>query len=447
MLGATNTSKSQIVSETDSYKANQSTELSNYKVKDDDVATELSNGTNCNSINSAIILSRAKNSLLTDESGNYYHDIPFAGMFGNTYTKYYINNPSSLIEPAVGSGGVEVINQSSHTVWLIISPSQGSFSLVDQRKMTIPGSNQFEIDHHHGLALKDLEYDIKSIEHIIKRSNFWNSFSSYLLEFNNQKTVYSRLSYAKRYYYLLISRNFMELHTMSNDKRIHIMKSLTSLSKYLGIYDKWKNIVSKFNLKWSAGFNGIEVFKRIIDPEKTLDSSLCSMRAALANNDIPIGHRNILLYCTITGLRAAEAIESIKLVKNDNARLRYISNDNHMIKHYEFPEIFIRRTKKAYCSVINTDLVELALSCPIVNVTAFRSYFTKRKIPLNMNYGRKIFATYLRNNGIEPEIIDLLQGRIGSSVFVNHYYRPDIKEIITKKVKPVLDELRKELTS
>ena len=68
--------------------------------------------------------------------------------------------------------------------------------------------------------------------------------------------------------------------------------------------------------------------------------------------------------------------------------------------------------------------------------STFRSYFTKSQIPLNMNYGRKIFATYLRNKGIEPEIIDLLQGRIGSSVFVNHYYRPDIKEIITKKIKP-----------
>src|SRR5690606_16795915 len=98
-----------------------------------------------------------------------------------------------------------------------------------------------------------------------------------------------------------------------------------------------------------------------------------------------------------------------------------------------------------YCSVITAGLIELALSCPGVNVTAFRSYFTKRRIALKMNYGRKIFATYLRNKGVEPEIIDLLQGRIGSSVFVNHYYRPDIREIITKKIKPVLDELRKEL--
>ena len=40
-------------------------------------------------------------------------------------TKYYINKPSRLIKTAVGSGGVEVMNQSNHTVRLSISPSQG----------------------------------------------------------------------------------------------------------------------------------------------------------------------------------------------------------------------------------------------------------------------------------------------------------------------------------
>ncbi len=65
---------------------------------------------------------------------------------------------------------------------------------------------------------------------------------------------------------------------------------------------------------------------------------------------------------------------------------------------------------------------------------------------MNMYYCRKVFATFLRNSGVEPEIIDLLQGRIASSVFVNHYYRPDIKEIITNKIKPVLDTLLKELS-
>jgi hypothetical protein len=41
------------------------------------------------------------------------------------FPKYYINNPSSLIETAVSSGGVEVIDKLNHTVRLSISPSQG----------------------------------------------------------------------------------------------------------------------------------------------------------------------------------------------------------------------------------------------------------------------------------------------------------------------------------
>ena len=46
---------------------------------------------------------------------------------------------------------------------------------------------------------------------------------------------------------------------------------------------------------------------------------------------------------------------------------------------------------------------------------------------MNMNYCRKIFATFMRNNGIEQEVIDLLQGRIPKSVFVRHYYKPDLR--------------------
>ena len=52
----------------------------------------------------------------------------------------------------------------------------------------------------------------------------------------------------------------------------------------------------------------------------------------------------------------------------------------------------------------------------------------------------------IRDKEIEPEIIDLLQGRISNSVFVNHYYRPDINEIITKRIRPVLDSLLDEIS-
>jgi hypothetical protein len=65
-----------------------------------------------------------------------------------------------------------------------------------------------------------------------------------------------------------------------------------------------------------------------------------------------------------------------------------------------------------------------------------------------MHYFCEYLQTYLglsRANSMETEIIDLLQGRISNSVFVNHYYRPDINEIITKKIRLVLDKLLKEI--
>ncbi len=58
-------------------------------------------------------------------NGNIYHSKPSIGESDGQEPKYYINNPPRLIKNAVGSGGVEVISQSSHTVRLSISPSQG----------------------------------------------------------------------------------------------------------------------------------------------------------------------------------------------------------------------------------------------------------------------------------------------------------------------------------
>jgi len=92
-------------------------------------------------------------------------------------------------------------------------------------------------------------------------------------------------------------------------------------------------------------------------------------------------------------------------------------------------------------------MIEIAKSTPDREqyLVGLRKRVIKNNFRMNMYYCRRVFATYLRNKGIEPEIIDLLQGRITSSVFVHHYYRPDINEIIVKKIKPALDSLMKEL--
>lgn len=80
----------------------------------------------------------------------------------------------------------------------------------------------------------------------------------------------------------------------------------------------------------------------------------------------------------------------------------------------------------------------------VIDYSNFISYNSLRlalrrcNIKMNISICRKIFATFLRNEGVEREMIDLLQGRIPKSVFVSHYYRPDMSrfdEIREKLVK------------
>jgi intergrase/recombinase len=59
---------------------------------------------------------------------------------------------------------------------------------------------------------------------------------------------------------------------------------------------------------------------------------------------------------------------------------------------------------------------------------------------IHASYCRKIFATFLRIDGVEQEIIDLLQGRIPRNVFVRHYFRPNFA-VENDKVMVALDNL------
>jgi intergrase/recombinase len=43
---------------------------------------------------------------------------------------------------------------------------------------------------------------------------------------------------------------------------------------------------------------------------------------------------------------------------------------------------------------------------------------------MDMRYCRKVFASWLRKEGIQPEIVDLLQGRVSQSVLTRHYLAP-----------------------
>ena len=120
-----------------------------------------------------------------------------------------------------------------------------------------------------------------------------------------------------------------------------------------------------------------------------------------------------------------------------------------LLLHYKYPDVFFRVTKKCYIWVVNDNILRLVHDIPKQEscYNMLRRLFGRLHKSMNMYYCSRVFATFLRNKGIEPEITYLLHGRISSSVFVNHYYRPDINETITNKIRPVLNSLLSDLNA
>jgi intergrase/recombinase len=127
----------------------------------------------------------------------------------------------------------------------------------------------------------------------------------------------------------------------------------------------------------------------------------------------------------LTGLRASECIAAAKLIKDHDSFKTYYSESRQCLEHFRFANIFIRSTKAAYISLVDKEILEIAKNCiNIHSYNALKRVLRRRSLDMQLKYCRKIFASYLRQSGIETEIIDLLQGRVPKSVFARHYFRP-----------------------
>jgi len=268
----------------------------------------------------------------------------------------------------------------------------------------------------------------------VNDDDFWIEFNNYLLKSVSIDTARYRLSCAKKYSHVLLEENATDLLNLSNEKRIHVMKSLSNLAKFLGIYDKWKSTINRYQLKWSNE-NGVDTFHKILNDKNDYNTMLEWVKQTYQN--LPTRYGNLLLFNTLTGLRPAEACESIKMIGYGSEE--YFNRYRMILEHFRFPEVFIRKTKNAYISIVTDKILSVAKEVKEISYPSVKLAIKRRGMEMHLNYCRKIFATYLRNHGIEQEVIDLLQGRIPKSIFVRHYYKPDYESF--KKIRELLNEL------
>jgi intergrase/recombinase len=135
----------------------------------------------------------------------------------------------------------------------------------------------------------------------------------------------------------------------------------------------------------------------------------------------------VIKFCCLTGLRPAEAIESVRLINDEKEFARYYKPEHQALEHFRFPSVFLRQTKKAYISFVTPEILHMVRHTEpstISTYNAIRLTCRRKGIYMDMRYCRKIFASWLHKYGISDVLIDLLQGRVGKSVLVNHYIQP-----------------------
>ena len=237
----------------------------------------------------------------------------------------------------------------------------------------------------------------------------------------------------------MLEGNLSELESFTKAKKAHVLKSLIALSKYLGVYEDFKKKIKSYGIKWEKQ-DALESFLRIVKPKEELID--CVKKCLKLDKNLA----TFVEFLTISGLRKGEAINSFNLIielAKEGKLNEYYDFGLQSLEHFRFKK-FLRRTKNVFFSFIPEDLIWKISSCRPINETWIKRRLRENGLKIRMNELRSYFATFMLKNGLLREEVDLLQGRMGTSIFMRHYFSPQIYEL-RDRVLAAIEKLREQL--
>jgi intergrase/recombinase len=216
--------------------------------------------------------------------------------------------------------------------------------------------------------------------------------------------------------------NLAEVRDLRETLRPNVIKSLASLSKYLGIYQDFKKMLSDFGLQWvgkSSSDIMIERLQKVKDPNQIYAWIRETKEARPDLSDL----LDLMAY---TGLRLSEAISSYNLIIElwEKKKLREYYNDGtQTLEHFKHKEIFLRSTKKAFVSFVPRELITRITQNQPTSYDSIHGDFVRDKRSMKFSDIREAHATFMTKYLREAEI-DFLHGRCASSVFMRNYFNP-----------------------
>jgi len=274
----------------------------------------------------------------------------------------------------------------------------------------------------------------------------WENFEKWLFKEYAPVTARDRLRYARKHHKSLLNGDLTSLMVMSEHQRDHAMKALASLSKFLGIHDRFKQLIKSYGLKWGSKGGDYAVIKRLTtvkDPDEIFKWIIEVKRKAPE-------YTQFMDLLASTGIRYTEAVTSYNLMlqlASENRLEEYYRDE--VLEHFKFKELFIRRSKKLFISFVPETVVkEIVEDGNNVDWSKIRKAVDWRIGRLRFADVREFWSSYMTRYLSHPEI-DFLQGRVSSSVFMRNYFNPvwirDLKERALKGEEEILKQINQEL--
>jgi intergrase/recombinase len=244
------------------------------------------------------------------------------------------------------------------------------------------------------------------------------------------------MRYSKKYSHFLLKRDFSELNTFSNCKRNHVLKALSALAKFLGMYEEFKGLMKSYGLKWSSVKAEDLIISRLTNANgnSTIFKWISEVKSELPKLEV------FLDFVLVSGLRYNESIRAYNLIielAKEGKLSEYYNEENGVLEHFRFKQHFIRRTKKAFISFIPKQLIERISKSERLDWCQIQNWIKRKDLRLKFSDVREFWATYMTKHLRQPEI-DFLQGRVSASVFMRNYFNPaliiDLKERVFKGI-------------
>jgi len=269
----------------------------------------------------------------------------------------------------------------------------------------------------------------------------WEGFQNYMEQTSKSEYAKYCVNYAKKYAHCLLNGDFSEIRVLPKTIRGNVLKALSNLAKFLGIYPEFKRLKDDYSIKWVGKSTDEIIIDRLTKVEDPNELFKWIREVKQLNPDL----EDFLDLMAITGLRLTEAIDCYNLIiqlAKEGKLNEYYNEEKGTLEHFKFKEIFLRKNKKVFVSFVPKELVERIAS----NKKLIKSRFQVEKRVQKQGYKirytdiRELHGSFLTKYLTQPEI-DFLHGRTSASIFMQNYFNPawisDLKKRVFKAIKQI----------